>query len=395
MTACIDRIPAGIVNLADYERLASERVAPPTWAWLDGAAGDELTRRANREAWDALWLHPRVLRPLAHGHTRMRLFGREWPQPVLVAPVAYQRALHPEGEWATAYGAAAQGAGLVLSLQASAPLESVARAMQADAGRGPLWMQLCWHPDRGWMQELLARIEAAGYEALVLTVDAPVSGVRDRERRQGPGVPPEVRAVNLVDRPRAEVQTAGTVASPVFDHLALAAPGWDDVAWLASRTRLPLLLKGVLHADDARKAQAVGAAGVVVSNHGGRTLDTAVPTAWALPRIVEAVGDAMPVLVDGGIRRGTDVLKALALGARAVLVGRPIVCALACAGALGVAHALRLLRDELEAAMALCGCATLEQIDRAVLWSEEPAHEEAASHGRAGAPARTHRACAR
>ncbi|HWP20793.1 MAG TPA: alpha-hydroxy acid oxidase [Burkholderiaceae bacterium] len=366
-----DRIPPGVVNLADYERLAAERLSPATWAWLDGAAGDELTRRANRNAWDGLWLQPRVLRALSHGHTRIELFGRTWPHPVLVAPVAYQRAVHPDGELATAYAAAAQGAGLVLSLQASTPLEAVARAMQADAGRGPLWMQLYWHPDRGWMRELLARIEAAGYEALVLTVDAPVSGVRDRERRQGPGVPPEVRAVNLAGQPHAPRPTAGE--SEVFDRLALAAPVWDDVAWLASQTRLPLLLKGVLRADDARQARAAGASGLVVSNHGGRTLDTALPTARALPQVVEAVGDAIPVLVDGGIRRGTDVLKALALGARAVLVGRPLVCALACAGALGVAHALRLLRDELEAAMASCGCATLEQIDPTLLWRAEDA----------------------
>lgn len=374
MVPACERIPAGVVTLADYERLAGERLEPATWAWLEGGAGDERTRRTNHEAWQALWLQPRVLRPLVQGHTRFELFGRVWPWPVVAAPVAYQRAVHEDGELATAHAAAAQGAGLVLSAQASTPLESVAQAVRADAGRGPLWMQLYWHPDRGWMSEFLARIEAAGYEALVLTVDAPIAGVRDRERRHGPGVPAGVRAVNLEGRPPLPGAATPAVHSEVFERLAPAAPVWSDVEWLVSRTRLPVLLKGVLHADDARVARAAGTAGVIVSNHGGRTLDTAVPTAWALPAIAEAVGDAMPVLVDGGIRRGTDVLKALALGARAVLVGRPLVCALACAGALGVAHALRLLRDELEAAMALTGCATVEDIGPHLVWRAREPH---------------------
>lgn len=373
MALARERIPPGIVTLADYERLAAERLAPATWAWLDGGAGDEHTRRANHDAWQALWLQPRVLRALAQGHARFELWGRVWPWPVLAAPVAYQRAVHEDGELATAHAAAAQGAGLVLSAQASTALEDVARAVRADAHRGPLWMQLYWYPDRGWMSEFIARIEAAGYEALVLTVDAPVAGVRDRERRHGPGVPAGVRAVNLDARPALPGAATPAGHSDVFERLAPAAAVWRDVQWLVSQTRLPVLLKGVLHADCARQARAVGAAGVIVSNHGGRTLDTAVPTAWALPAIAEAVGDALPVLVDGGIRRGTDVLKALALGARAVLVGRPLVCALACAGALGVAHALRLLRDELEAAMALSGCATVDDIGPHLLWrTHEP-----------------------
>lgn len=261
-----------------------------------------------------------------------------------------------------ALAAAAQEAGFVLSTQASVPLEDIADAIAADDLRGPLWMQLYIQPDRDFTRTLLKRAEGAGYEAIVLTVDAPTSGVRDRERRAGFRLPAGISAMNLHGMARPPARELGPHDSALFDDLLHHAPTWDDVAWLQSQTRLPVLLKGVLHADDARQAQRLGVQGLIVSNHGGRTLDTVLPTARALPRIVDAVGSDMPVLVDGGIRRGTDVLKALALGARAVLIGRPHVHALATAGALGVAHCIRLLRDELEAAMALTGCATLADI---------------------------------
>jgi 4-hydroxymandelate oxidase len=276
---------------------------------------------------------------------------------MLLAPVAYQRLVHPDGEAATALAAAAQGAGLVLSAQSSVPLERVAGLVRDDAGRGPLWFQLVLPHDRGFLRDLLARVEAAGFEALVLTVDAPVNGVRDRERRARFTLPAGVRAINLDGL--APPPTVGAAASST--QCSAHAATWADVDWLLQQTRLPVLLKGVLHADDARRAVAQGAAGVIVSNHGGRTLDTALATADALPRIVQAVAGQVPVLVDGGIRRGTDVLKRLRAGRRAVLIGRPQVHALAVAGPHGVAHLLRLLRDELEVAMALCGCATLAQ----------------------------------
>ena len=206
---------------------------------------------------------------------------------------------------------------------------------------------------------LVQRAEAAGYEALVLTVDAPTSGIRDRERRAQFRLPPGIGPVNLAGLQPAPAPQLQPGQSALFDGLLHQAPTWDDIAWLRSITRLPVLLKGVLHPADATQAVAAGAAGVIVSNHGGRTLDTAPPTAVALPRVAQAVAGAVPVLVDGGIRRGTDVLKAMALGASAVLVGRPAVHGLAHAGAAGVAHVLRLLRDELEVAMALTGCKTL------------------------------------
>jgi len=362
------RVPDQVVSLADHEAHARTRLDDNAWAYFSGGAADELTLNANRQAWDALQLLPRVLRPLAGGHTRVQLLGRTLAHPILLAPVAYQTLAHPDGELATAHAAAALGAGLVLSTQAGVPLETVARAVLPEAGRGPLWFQLYLQHDHGFTRELVQRVEAAGYEALVLTVDAPTSGARDRERRAGFRLPPGVRAVNLDGLPPAPAVALGAGQSALFDGLLRHAPTWDDVAWLQAQTRLPVLLKGVLHEDDARQAARFGLGGVIVSNHGGRTLDTLPATAHVLPRISAAVQGDLPVLVDGGIRRGTDVLKAMALGASAVLLGRPYVYGLANAGAVGVAHVLRLLRDELEIAMALCGCRQLDQARPSLLY---------------------------
>ncbi len=349
------------VSLADYEARAAERLDAKAWAYFAGGAADERSLRANREAWSSLWLQPRVLRASAEAHTRVELLGHTLAHPILVAPMAWQRLAHDIGELGTALAAAAQGAGLVLSSQASVALEDVARILKSEATRGPLWFQLYLQGDRGFDLELVRRAEAAGYEALMLTVDAPVHGARDRERRAGFRPTQGVSSVNLAGAPLPRL------GGELCGGLLHSAPSWNDVAWLRAQTRLPLVLKGVLHPDDARLAREHGADAVVVSNHGGRTLDGALPTAWALPRIAEALDGALPLLVDGGIRRGTDVLSALALGARAVLVGRPIVAALAVGGPQGVAHALRLLRDELEIAMALSGVSALDAVPRDVL----------------------------
>ncbi len=361
-------VPASIVNLADHEAHARTRLDGKAWAYFSGGAADELTLAANRQAWNEIRLLPRVLQPLSGGHTRVQLLGRTLAHPILLAPVAFQRMAHPDGELATAHAAAALGAGLVLSTQSSVALETVAQAVLDEPGRGPLWFQLYLQEDRGCTLDLVRRAESAGYEALVLTVDAPVHGARDRERRAGFTLPAGVRAANLEGWPPASMPKLQPGQSALFDGLLRRAPTWDDVGWLQTQTRLPILLKGVLHPEDARQAARLNAAGLLVSNHGGRTLDTTPATAAVLPRIADALGGALPLLVDGGIRRGTDVLKALALGASAVLVGRPYVYGLANAGAMGVAHVLRLLRDELEIAMALCGCRELAQISRDVLW---------------------------
>jgi 4-hydroxymandelate oxidase len=355
------RAPTLPATLADHAERARQALDPGVLAYFDGGAADEITLQENERAWQRVRLSTRVLRPLAGGHTRIELLGRTLAHPILVAPMAYQRMAHPHGERATALACAAQGAGLVLSTQATVPLEDVARIVQDDADRGPLWFQLYMLPDRGFVKTLIERVERAGFEVLVLTVDAPVQGARDRERRTGYRRPGDFKAVNLAGRvvpPPAVLQPG---QSALFDDLLTHAPTWDDIAWLRSITRLPVLLKGITHPADALLAAEHGAAGIIVSNHGGRTLDTLPATAELLPAVVQAMGGTLPVLVDGGIRRGTDVLKAMALGASAVLVGRPVIHGLANAGAQGVAHVLRLLRDELEIAMALCGCRDLSQ----------------------------------
>jgi len=365
----IEALPTGVANLADFEAPARARVSESAWAYLSGGAADEITLRANRAAWDALQLHPRVLRKLAGGHTRVHLLGRELAHPILLAPIAYQRLFHADGELAVAHAAAAQSAGLVLSAQASMAMEEVAAPMRADPQAGPLWFQLYWRDDRDFMRALLERVARAGFEALVLTVDAPVHGARDRERRAGFKLPEHIRAVNLGGLKKPLDLQPGQ--SALFDGLMPRAATWDEIDWLRAHSPLPLLLKGVSHVDDAREALQRGVTGFIVTNHGGRALDTLPASADLLPYLRTGLGPQVPLLVDGGIRRGTDVLKAMALGANAVLVGRPYVHALAAAGALGVAHALRLLRDELEIAMALAGCKTLADAGPQLLWTKD------------------------
>jgi 4-hydroxymandelate oxidase len=223
--------------------------------------------------------------------------------------------------------------------------------------------------DREQTLGLIRRAEASAYQALVVTVDAPLAGIRNKEQRAGFQLPPTVRAVNLDGRPLPQHAPAEEGQSVVFDVLMAGAPTWSDLEWLASATRLPVLVKGILDAEDAMRALNCGAAGIMVSNHGGRIQDTVPATIDALPSIAQAVGKRAPVLVDGGIRRGSDIFKAIALGASAVLIGRPYIHALAAAGALGVAHALRTLREELEIVMALNGCPTLDAIDRDALFA--------------------------
>jgi len=366
-------VPAHIVNLADHEAEASQRLDAATWAYLHGGAADQLTRDANATAWQSLHLHPRVLRPLAESHTRVQVLGQTLAHPLLLAPTAYQRLAHPDGELATALAASAQQTGMVLSTQASCLLEDVAQLFLAQreppqqTAPAPLWLQLYLQPRRDDTLALVHQAEAAGYEALVLTVDAPLHGVRDAERRTGFRLPPHIRAVNL-PTPLPDATPTGLDASHTLQTLLAQAPTWDDVRWLVEQTRLPVLLKGILHPDDARMALDCGAAGVIVSNHGGRTLDTALPTATALPAISSAVGSHITVLVDGGIRRGTDVFKALCLGAHAVLIGRPVLHGLAHSGAMGVAHVIRQLLDEFQVAMALCGVATPQACSPQHLW---------------------------
>jgi 4-hydroxymandelate oxidase len=355
-------IPAGIVALADYEAAAGERINREAWAYIAGGSADELTLRANRDAFDRLRLQSRVLSEMRGANTTLTLLGQALDYPILLAPVAFQRLVHPDGELATAFGAAAIGATMVVSTQASQPLEAIAGVAKA-----PLWFQLYLQHDRGFTERLIRRAEAAGYRALVVTVDAPVS-LRNREQRAGYRLPPGIEAVNLRGLAPPPPNRASLAESEVFRGLLDGAATWKDIAWLRSITRLPVLLKGIMAPGDAVRAVEEGVAGIIVSNHGGRGLDTLPASIEALPRIAEVVAGRVPILLDGGIRRGTDVLKALALGAKAVLVGRPYVHGLAVGGPVGVIHVLKILRTELEIAMALTGRASLDAIDRSVLW---------------------------
>lgn len=364
----LSQIPPDIVAVEDYERYARERMSAAAWAYFSGGAADEFTLRDNCAAFRRWRLQNRVLEDLSGGDTRLRLFGSDFDYPILLAPVAWQKLAHPEGEIATVLGASALRAGMVVSTQASVSLEDIAAAAQT-----PLWFQLYLQGDRGFTAELVKRVEAAGYGAIVVTVDAVVSGVRNREQRAGFALPEGMEAVNLRGMPGPTPHHARPGDSAIFGGpLLAAAPVWSDIEWLLGLTQLPVLLKGITSPADALRAVATGVGGVVVSNHGGRVLDTQPASIDALPAVAAAVDGRVPILLDGGVRRGTDVLKALALGASAVLVGRPYLYGLAAAGAVGVAHTLHILRSELEVAMALTGRRNLRAIDRSVLWSASP-----------------------
>lgn len=319
-----------------------------------------LSHASNRAIFDALRLVPRVMTDLRDGGTAIELLGRRHSSPILLAPVAYQRIAHPDGELATVRAAMALGTGLVLSTLSSVSLEDVSAAAKeaADGLRtpaAPLWFQLYLQENRACSAELVLRAETAGYDAIVLTVDAPI-------KRSSFTLPEGVDAANLRGMSRL-TQTAVAGGRILFGTpLIEAAPRWQDLIWLRALTRLPLLVKGVLSADDARRAIDLGCDGVIVSNHGGRVLDGLVSPMEMMPAIVEAVAGRVPLLLDGDVRRGTDVIKALALGASAVLVGRPQFHGLAVAGMSGVAHLLHILRTELEVAMAQIGCATPSDI---------------------------------
>ena len=354
----LSSIPPEVVSLDDYEALARERVEESAWAYLSGGAADELTLRENRAAFERLKLSPRILRDLSGANTRLELLGRSYAHPVFIAPTAFHRLFHPDGERATVLGASVMEACLTVSTSAGIPLEDISTAATV-----PPWFQLYVQADRGFTAELVKRVEAAGYAALVVTVDAPLHGLRNREQRAGFRLPPGIEAVNLRGM-KALPPAEGVFGTPLLE----TAPTWKDLAWLRSLTSLPVILKGVLDPEDARIAVAEGFAGIVVSNHGGRTLDTVPAAIEVLPGIAEAVEGQLPTLLDGGIRRGTDILKALALGANAVMVGRPVLHGLAAAGATGVAHVLKILRSELEIAMALTGRPTLSSIDRSVIF---------------------------
>ncbi len=334
---------ADAMSLEDFVPLARQKLTPQAFAYIHGGAADEHTVRWNREALDRMRLRPRVLVDVSQVDTRVTLFGQSLSFPILLAPTAFHGLVHPQGEMETARGAADAEAAMVISTFASARLEDIVREASP-----PPWFQLYVQTDRGFSRELIQRAEQAGCPVLCVTVDTPVSGPRNRQARANVQFPWD---------------TPNFKGGRIDKRLT-----WRDIDWLRASTRLPLVLKGILGPDDADRAVVAGVDGLIVSNHGGRNLDTVPASIEALSAVAEKVAGRVPLLMDGGVRRGTDVVKALALGASAVLIGRLSLYGLGAGGADGVQRVVGILRKELEMAMALTGRPSMADIDRSVLW---------------------------
>ena len=344
-----------LLNVEDYERAAEERLDPAAFGYIAGGANDEWTLAENRMAFTRWVLRPRMLVDVSQVTTATSVLGTDVSFPVLVAPTAFQRMAHPEGEEAMARGAAGAGTALCLSTAATATIEDVAAA----APDAPRWFQLYWSKDREVVRDLVGRAEASGYRAVVLTVDLPELGRRERDLRTGFEIPEDVTIPAFL-----ALAESASVTPDQINFLVDNSLTWRDLDWLRSVTSLPLLVKGILTAEDAALACEAGVEGIVVSNHGGRQLDGVAATLDALPEVMEATAGRAEVLLDGGIRRGSDVVKALALGAKAVLAGRAPLYGLAVDGADGVQRVLELLREETQLALALCGCASPADVRR-------------------------------
>ena len=350
------------VSLSDYETLARDRAPKMAFEYISGGAADEITLKWNRESYDKIRLRPRIFVDVSKLDTRVKLFDQELPFPILLAPTAYHRLVHPEGELATARGAGAAGATMVAGMLATTPIEEIAKA-----ATGTLWFQTYILKDRGFTRDLIQRAEGVGCKALCITSDSPVVGVRNRDARANFSLPPNLERANL----RGLMRTGGNLRPPdgdIYTPILDASLTWKEIDWLRSFARIPVILKGVLNPDDAELAVKSGASGIIVSNHGARNLDTVPPTIEILPDVVERVAGRIPVLCDSGIRRGTDVLKALALGANAVLIGRPYLYGLSVGGDSGVTRVINILKNEFKVAMALSGRPTIASVDRSVIW---------------------------
>ena len=349
-----------MLNLLDYERAAAEHLDAAAWGYLNGGANDEATVRANHRAWEDIPLRYRTMVDVSRRSLGTTVLGTPVAMPILVAPTAMQKLAHPDGECGMARAAAAAGTLVVVSTTATTGLGEVMAATP-----DPKWFQVYIYQDREYSKALVHQAVDAGYSALMLTVDAPVLGRRERDIRSGFTLPPGLRIANAEIAGKGLVPEATADASGLMHHFrGLHDPAVTpaDIAWLAQVSGLPIVVKGIVRGDDAARAVDHGARAIVVSNHGGRQLDTSVATARALPEVVESVAGRAEVYVDGGIRRGTDVLKALALGARAVLLGRPPIWGLAVGGTDGARQVLEFLRDELDLAMALAGCRSVGEI---------------------------------
>jgi len=358
-----------LVNLAEYESRAREIAEDSTLDYYDGGSNDEITLRENVTAFSRITLYPRVFRGVGERDTQTTILGAQASTPVMVAPVALIGMLHEDGEIPVVRAASSAGSIVTLSTFSVTPIEDVVAT-----AAGPVWFQLYVYKDRSASEALVKRVEAAGCTALELTADAPILGRRERDVRNNFSLPEDLWAPNLtadgtVPAPASPADSRSPFAA-AFDTLVDPNLTWDDIAWLTSVSNLPVLVKGIVRADDARRAIDAGAAGVIVSNHGGRQFDTAPAAIDALGLVADAIGDQAEVILDGGIRRGADVLKAIALGARGVQVGRPLVWGLVVDGEDGVRDVLELLRDELDLAMALAGCRSVDEISLDLLRPE-------------------------
>ncbi len=357
--------PARPINLFEYQTLASQQIPPMAWDYYASGSWDEITLRDNRAAFDRYKLRPRMLVDVSQRDLSTQILGQSLPLPILIAPMAFQCLAHPEGEIATAKAAASVGSVMVLSTLATKSMEEVASVKN----QTHQWFQLYVHRDRALTRALVERAHAAGFQALCLTVDAPVLGKREKDIHNQFVLPPDMELANLSTLKDLEIpyKAGESGLFAYFVEQINPALTWADLEWLQSLSPLPVVVKGILRGDDALRALEHGAKAVIVSNHGGRQLDGAIASIDALSEIVAAVGDKVDVLVDGGIRRGTDILKALALGAKAVLLGRPVLWGLGVGGEAGVQHVIELLRDELDLAMALSGCAKVQDIDSSLV----------------------------
>ncbi|HEY2361919.1 MAG TPA: alpha-hydroxy acid oxidase [Candidatus Angelobacter sp.] len=376
--------PLPVADLMQFEPLARQRLSQMAYDYVRSGGADEITMRENRLAFERLRLSPRVLSDVSQLDTRISLFGTEHEHPIMLAPIAYHRLYHAEGEAGTARGAGAAGAVMVVSSFTTTAIDEIARNTRA-----PIWFQLYVQRDRAFTKDMVQRAVAAGCKAVCLTVDTPVLGCRYGQLSFG--LPSHLECVHLrgldLKAPGFKTETQGhkmqrgNIYDPIFDP----SFNWKDLEWLRTVAGVPVLLKGVLSPEDGRRAIDYGVDGIIVSNHGGRNLDLLPATIDALPGVVEAIAGRIPVLLDSGIRRGTDVLTALALGAKAVFVGRPYIYGLAIAGARGVERVISIVRDEFQRAMALTGRRSIAEIDGTVLWKQTDTPVKALRSPAAGA----------
>ena len=358
--APLTQIPAHLQTIADYEKQAELHLSQMVWQYLQGGSMDEHSVRDNLSQFEQIQLLPRMLKDLTQGHTQIEILGQRFPHPIFVAPIGHQQQFHPDAEAATALAAEVLGSNMILSTFTNTDM----RKLKQD---NPYkWFQLYWQGEREKSLSLVKMAEEHAYKAIVVTVDSPHTGIRDRERRvffhlpegmQHPHTPAHIPLPELNDSDH-----------PVFNGLMKIAPTWADILWLSQNTSLPIILKGIVSPHDAELALQHGVQGIIVSNHGGRVLDTCISPLIALQLIKKVVPADFPLLYDGGIRRGSDVFKAIALGASAVLIGRPYIYGLATAGALGVAHVIKILKEEFEITMALMGTATVADIQPSCLF---------------------------